>query len=173
MEADCINRAIHTLLPVYLCYVLGFFFLHSFLSWGLEDALSSFPLPLLFLSHTSFILVSLSEKRDAVSSASTKKYENIMGCFFLLLLFWSWLAGLSNSWASVLSVIQVFCTRALRWPWRGLLCWPWATFRFVCVSQTFPLVSHNDNISGIFTSIKHSFHLLSKASFINAGNNKH
>lgn len=83
MEAACINRAIHTLLPVYLCYFLGLvFFFHSFLSWSLEDALSSFPLPLLFLSHTSFILVSLSEIRDAVSSASTKKYENIMGCFF-------------------------------------------------------------------------------------------
>lgn len=85
MEADCINRAIHTLLRVYLCYFLGFVLFYSFLSWGLEDALSSFPLPLLFLSHRSFMRVNLSEIRDAVSSASTKKYENIMFGFFVII----------------------------------------------------------------------------------------
>lgn len=86
MEADCINRAIHTLLRVYLCYFLGFVLFYSLLSWGLEDALSSFPLPLLFLSHRSFMLVNLSEIRDAVSSANTKKYENIM-FFFVVIIF--------------------------------------------------------------------------------------
>lgn len=87
MEADCINRAIHTLLRVYLCYFLGFVFFDSFLSWGLEDALSSFPLPLLFLFHRSFMLVNMSEIRDAVSSANTKKSMRPSCSFFFLLIF--------------------------------------------------------------------------------------